>query len=71
MVLEQGNGYTAEGGDMTAHAERLLATRASKRFPPAVLASHTMYIGRAMCDVCRCGTGAASAVWFLARANTA
>lgn len=52
VVLEQGNGYTAEGGDMTAHAERLLATRASKRFPPAVLASHTMYTSAEPCAMC-------------------
>ena len=25
--MEQGNGYTSEGGDRTAHAERLLASR--------------------------------------------
>ncbi len=24
ILKEQGNGFTAEGGDMTAHAERLL-----------------------------------------------
>ncbi|MGS0648418.1 nucleoside deaminase [Komagataeibacter melomenusus] len=52
VVLEQGNGYTAEGGDMTAHAERLLATRASKRFPPAVLASHTLYTSAEPCAMC-------------------
>ena len=30
ILREQGNGYSSEGGDMTAHAERLLATWASK-----------------------------------------
>lgn len=52
VVLEQGNGYTAEGGDMTAHAERLLATRASKRFPPAELAGYTMYTSAEPCAMC-------------------
>ena len=28
--MEQGNGYTSEGGDRTAHAERLLASRAAR-----------------------------------------
>ncbi|MBB4278330.1 hypothetical protein [Rhizobium mongolense] len=28
VLLEQCNGYSSEGGDRTAHAERLLATRA-------------------------------------------
>jgi len=52
VVLEQGNGYTAEGGDMTAHAERLLATRASRKFPPAALASCTMYTSAEPCAMC-------------------
>src|SRR5215467_10644667 len=29
-LIEQGNGFTSEGGDRTAHAERLLASRASR-----------------------------------------
>ena len=52
VVLEQGNGYTAEGGDMTAHAERLLATRASKRFAPAILSGCTMYTSAEPCAMC-------------------
>ena len=31
VIREQGNGFSSEGGDMTAHAERLLATWASKK----------------------------------------
>ena len=27
LIMEQGNGYTSEGGDRTAHAERLLLRR--------------------------------------------
>ena len=30
VLLEQCNGYSSEGGDRTAHAERLLATRAPR-----------------------------------------
>ena len=29
VLMEQGNGYSSEGGDRTAHAERLLADRKS------------------------------------------
>ncbi|GCE83816.1 nucleoside deaminase [Komagataeibacter diospyri] len=52
VVMEQGNGYTAEGGDMTAHAERLLATRASKAHAPDELASYTMYTSAEPCAMC-------------------
>ena len=52
VLLEQGNGYTTEGGDMTAHAERLLATRASKAFSSAFLAGCTMYISAEPCAMC-------------------
>jgi tRNA(Arg) A34 adenosine deaminase TadA len=52
VLMEQGNGYTAEGRDMTAHAERLLATRASKALPPAVLAGSTMYVSAEPCAMC-------------------
>ena len=30
LLMEQGNGYSSEGGDRTAHAERLLASRAAR-----------------------------------------
>ena len=30
FLMEQGNGYSSEGGDRTAHAERLLASRAAQ-----------------------------------------
>jgi tRNA(Arg) A34 adenosine deaminase TadA len=52
VLLEQGNGYTAEGGDMTAHAERLLATRASKTYPAEFLAGCTMYVSAEPCAMC-------------------
>jgi tRNA(Arg) A34 adenosine deaminase TadA len=52
ILLEQGNGFTAEGGDMTAHAERLLATRASKTHAPKFLAGCTMYVSAEPCAMC-------------------
>jgi len=45
-LMEQGNGYRAEGQDMTAHAERLLATRAG------FLADCTMYVSAEPCAMC-------------------
>ncbi|WP_328809280.1 nucleoside deaminase [Roseibium aggregatum] len=52
ILMEQGNGYTAEGQDMTAHAERLLATRASKRWRPDFLAGCTLYTSAEPCAMC-------------------
>jgi tRNA(Arg) A34 adenosine deaminase TadA len=52
VLLEQGNGYTAEGSDMTAHAERLLATRAAKTYAPEFLAGCTMYVSAEPCAMC-------------------
>jgi len=52
VLMEQANGYTAEGRDMTAHAERLLATRASKAHRPAFLADCTMYVSAEPCAMC-------------------
>jgi len=52
VLMEQGNGYTAEGGDMTAHAERVLATRASKGIAREVLAGCTMYVSAEPCAMC-------------------
>jgi tRNA(Arg) A34 adenosine deaminase TadA len=51
-LMEQGNGYRAEGQDMTAHAERLLATRASKAYRPGFLADCTMYVSAEPCAMC-------------------
>lgn len=51
-LMEQGNGFTAEGHDMTAHAERLLATRASKAHPPKFLAECTLYTSAEPCAMC-------------------
>ncbi len=50
--LEQGNSFVTDGGDMTAHAERLLATAASRRFGAARLAACTMYVSAEPCAMC-------------------
>lgn len=52
VLMEQGNGYSAEGRDMTAHAERLLASRASKTFRPDFLAACTLYSSAEPCAMC-------------------
>ncbi len=52
VLLEQGNAYGAEGQDMTAHAERVLATRASKAWRPDFLAGCTMYTSAEPCAMC-------------------
>lgn len=52
VLMEQGNGYSAEGQDMTAHAERLLATRASKAWRPEFLAACTLYTSAEPCAMC-------------------
>lgn len=57
ILKEQGNGFTSEGGDMTAHAERLLATWASKTWTTkaggaAFLAGCTLYTSAEPCAMC-------------------
>lgn len=52
VLMEQGNAYSAEGRDMTAHAERMLATRASKMHPPEFLAQCTLYTSAEPCAMC-------------------
>jgi tRNA(Arg) A34 adenosine deaminase TadA len=51
-LIRQGNGYKQEGGDMTAHAERLLATRASKTHKPHILARCCLYVSAEPCAMC-------------------
>ncbi|RYB05354.1 nucleoside deaminase [Lichenibacterium ramalinae] len=51
VLMEQGNA-TGAGRDMTAHAERVLMTRASRAHPPAVLAGCTMYTSAEPCAMC-------------------
>jgi tRNA(Arg) A34 adenosine deaminase TadA len=51
VLLEAENEYLPDR-DATAHAERLLATRASRAFDAKVLASCTMYASAEPCAMC-------------------
>jgi len=51
VLLESENRYLPDC-DMTAHAERLLATRASKAYPPEFLATCTLYSSAEPCAMC-------------------
>jgi tRNA(Arg) A34 adenosine deaminase TadA len=52
LLMEQGNGYKSEGGDRTAHAERLLASRAARAYDIKFLASCTLYTSAEPCAMC-------------------
>lgn len=52
VLIEQGNGYSSEGGDRTAHAERILASRAAKKYDSAFLAKCTLYTSAEPCAMC-------------------
>jgi tRNA(Arg) A34 adenosine deaminase TadA len=52
VLIEQGNGYSTEGGDRTAHAEKLLASRAAKAFGTDFLQSCTLYTSAEPCAMC-------------------
>lgn len=52
ILMEQGNGFSAEGQDRTAHAEKLLATRAGKAYGLDVLAGATLYSSAEPCAMC-------------------
>jgi tRNA(Arg) A34 adenosine deaminase TadA len=51
VLMEVENGYMPDC-DMTAHAERLLATAASKRYAPRFLAACTLYTSAEPCCMC-------------------
>jgi tRNA(Arg) A34 adenosine deaminase TadA len=51
LLLEVENGYLPDR-DMTGHAERLLATQASKQFDSKFLAGCTMYTSAEPCAMC-------------------
>ncbi|MGO4714021.1 nucleoside deaminase [Bradyrhizobium sp. 2TAF24] len=51
VLLEQENGYLP-ARDGTAHAERVLATRACTSFAPQVLATATLYSSAEPCAMC-------------------
>jgi tRNA(Arg) A34 adenosine deaminase TadA len=51
VLIETENGYLPDR-DMTAHAERLLATHASKQIPQHILAGSTLYTSAEPCAMC-------------------
>jgi len=51
VLMEVENGFMPDR-DMTAHAERLLATQASKQLDPNVLAGSTLYTSAEPCAMC-------------------
>jgi tRNA(Arg) A34 adenosine deaminase TadA len=51
VMLEAENGFMPDR-DMTAHAERLLATAASRKFRPVELSRRTMYTSAEPCAMC-------------------
>jgi tRNA(Arg) A34 adenosine deaminase TadA len=51
LLIERENGYLPDR-DMTAHAERLLATEASRTIEPQILARCTMYTSAEPCAMC-------------------
>jgi tRNA(Arg) A34 adenosine deaminase TadA len=51
VLIEAENGFMPDR-DMTGHAERLLATQASKKFSPGVLADCSLYSSAEPCAMC-------------------
>jgi tRNA(Arg) A34 adenosine deaminase TadA len=51
VLIETENGFLPDR-DMTAHAERLLATQASKQLTPDILAGCTLYTSAEPCAMC-------------------
>ncbi len=51
VLIEAENGFMPDR-DMTGHAERLLATQASKQFAPNVLSGCTLYTSAEPCAMC-------------------
>ena len=52
VLMEQGNGYRSEGNDRTAHAERLLASRAARAYGMDFLGTCTLYTSAEPCAMC-------------------
>lgn len=52
VLREQGNGYTSEGNDRTAHAERLLASWAAQHLSLEQLQGCTLYTSAEPCAMC-------------------
>lgn len=51
VLIEAENGFLPDR-DMTGHAERLLATQASKEIEPKILAGSTLYTSAEPCAMC-------------------
>lgn len=52
VLREQGNGYSTEGHDRTAHAEKLLASWAAKNLSLEQLQECTLYTSAEPCAMC-------------------
>jgi tRNA(Arg) A34 adenosine deaminase TadA len=52
VLREQGNGFSSEGNDRTAHAEKLLASWAAKNLSLEELAECTLYTSAEPCAMC-------------------
>ena len=52
LLMEQGNGFSSEGRDRTAHAERLMASRAARAYDLAFLQRCTLYTSAEPCAMC-------------------
>lgn len=52
ILREQGNGYTSEGNDRTAHAEKLLASWAATTLTLDELRECTLYTSAEPCAMC-------------------
>jgi pyrimidine deaminase RibD-like protein len=51
VLMEEGNGH-GDAHDRTAHAERVLMTRASRTYSAAFMAATTMYANAEPCAMC-------------------
>ena len=52
VLREQGNGYSSEGNERTAHAEKLLASWAAKNLSLEELRDCTLYTSAEPCAMC-------------------
>ena len=52
LLMEQGNGFSSEGFDRTAHAEKLLASLAARAYDLAFLQACTLYTSAEPCAMC-------------------
>ena len=52
VLRRQGNGYSSEGGDRTAHAEKLLASWVAKNLSLEQLQDCTLYTSAEPCAMC-------------------